>query len=98
MTSREAVRKFEEYETGYRSYRIIMSSVLRSIRLSVTTQWRSRSQRTRLRRIIQKSRLHEEARAAAVEHDVGIQIISRSWMRINSWRKQAKKLPGQSVH
>ena len=31
--SREAVRKFEEYEAGYESYRIITSPVLRGILL-----------------------------------------------------------------
>ena len=34
-SSRETVRKFEEYEAGYESYRIITSPVLREIRLSV---------------------------------------------------------------
>ena len=78
------MRKFEEYEAGYESYRIITSPVLREIRFSVkkwrsgssvvrmTTHGRSRSQRTRLRRT-EESRLHEEVRAA-LENDIGIQL------------------------
>ena len=93
----EAVRKFEEYKAGYKQlqdydkFSFQRNSPIREevakwlIRVRTTTQRRTRSPRTRLRRIIQKSRLlHEEAPLSAVQNDIGVQLINRSWMSSNS--------------